>query len=246
MTCSAKSSTRGCRRRGGRRCTSLWRNCWSMMRTCGARRRRSPTTARWRCRWETAAAPSPRSSRRAGRRPPGWPLTRPPAIFAAPSRSPAASRPPTWRRYANTVTRCAGPANGEDARSAFLIGRKARPRDWRHRGAGTGRVRPHRVATMTESSRPDVIALLEEALAALDGEAAGRRDMRWLLTASLARELADGPDRDLPRAVALGSRRGGRRPGRRCPDRRRPPRAGVRAVRAVPTCAGSQAPRPNG
>jgi hypothetical protein len=29
--------------------------------------------------------------------------------------------------------------------------------------------------------------------------------VRWLLTASLARVLADGPDRDRPRAVALGA-----------------------------------------
>jgi len=60
------------------------------------------------------------------------------------------------------------------------------------------------VATLTESSRSGVIALLEEALAALDG--AGKADAdaaRWLLLASLARELADGPDRDLPRAVCL-------------------------------------------
>jgi hypothetical protein len=64
----------------------------------------------------------------------------------------------------------------------------------------------HRVATLTESSRSGVIALLEEALAALgaggtgDGGAA-----RWLLSASLARELADGPHCDLPRAVKLAS-----------------------------------------
>jgi len=61
----------------------------------------------------------------------------------------------------------------------------------------------HRVSTVTESSRSGVIALLEEALAALDGETAGGRAERWLLSASLARELADGPDRDLPRAAGL-------------------------------------------
>ncbi|HEY1343916.1 MAG TPA: AAA family ATPase, partial [Streptosporangiaceae bacterium] len=62
----------------------------------------------------------------------------------------------------------------------------------------------HRVATLTESSRSGVIALLEEALAALDGDAgAGAGATRWLLPASLARELADGPDRDLSRAVRL-------------------------------------------
>ena len=36
----------------------------------------------------------------------------------------------------------------------------------------------HRVATLTESSRSGVIALLEEALAALDGDAGSRRPMR--------------------------------------------------------------------
>jgi hypothetical protein len=58
----------------------------------------------------------------------------------------------------------------------------------------------HRVPTMTDCSRSGVIALLEEALAALDGEPSAER---WLLSASLARELADGPDRDLPRAAGL-------------------------------------------
>src|SRR5262249_59034088 len=62
----------------------------------------------------------------------------------------------------------------------------------------------HRVATPTESSRSGVIALLEEALAALDGDVgADAGATRWLLPASLARELADGPDRDLSRAVRL-------------------------------------------
>jgi hypothetical protein len=64
----------------------------------------------------------------------------------------------------------------------------------------------HRVTTRTESSRPDVVALLEEALAALSPQSpAGRPGMRWLLTASLARELADGPDRDLARAAAMAA-----------------------------------------
>jgi predicted ATPase len=61
----------------------------------------------------------------------------------------------------------------------------------------------HRVPTLTEASRSGTIALLEEALAALDGQQADARAERWLLAASLARELADGPDRDLPRAVRL-------------------------------------------
>ena len=92
--------------------------------------------------------------------------------------------------------------NSEDARSAFLTAAR------RARAAGDTAVLAraafglHRVATMTESSRADVIALLEEALAALGPRQA---DMRWLLTASLARELIDGPDRDRPRAIALGA-----------------------------------------
>ena len=61
----------------------------------------------------------------------------------------------------------------------------------------------HRVSTITDSSRSGVIALLEEALAALDETNAARCTEHWLLSASLARELADGPDRDLPRAVGL-------------------------------------------
>jgi hypothetical protein len=49
-----------------------------------------------------------------------------------------------------------------------------------------------------------VIALLEEALATLDGDAGAEAGAtRWLLPASLARELADGPDGDLSRAVRL-------------------------------------------
>ncbi len=64
----------------------------------------------------------------------------------------------------------------------------------------------HRVATLTESSRSAVIALLEEALAApdVDGTATSN-SVRWLLSASLARELADGPQSDLSRAVALAT-----------------------------------------
>ena len=64
----------------------------------------------------------------------------------------------------------------------------------------------HRITTLTESPRSGVIALLEEALAALG--ATGSTDggpARWLLSAALARELADGPHRDLSRAVGLAS-----------------------------------------
>ncbi|MFF0267649.1 ATP-binding protein [Kribbella sp. NPDC004536] len=53
----------------------------------------------------------------------------------------------------------------------------------------------HRVPTRTETCRADVVALLEEALRGSPGG--------WLLTASLARELSDGPDRDHERAVRL-------------------------------------------
>lgn len=67
----------------------------------------------------------------------------------------------------------------------------------------------HRITTLTESPRSEVIALLEEALTALTaldaGATAGGSPARWLLSASLARELADGPHRDLPRAAGLAS-----------------------------------------
>src|SRR5215472_13361127 len=95
---------------------------------------------------------------------------------------------------------------GEDARAA-LFGAAARAR-------ATGELAlfaraafgAHRVTTLTESSRSEVIALLEEALAALDAEGtANASPARWLLSASLARELADGPHSDLPRAVGLAS-----------------------------------------
>ena len=96
--------------------------------------------------------------------------------------------------------------HGEEARAA-LAGAAARARatgdtDMLIRAA----FGVHRITTLTESPRSGVIALLEEALAALgatgtaDGGAA-----RWLLSAALARELADGPHRDLSRAVGLAS-----------------------------------------
>jgi hypothetical protein len=93
--------------------------------------------------------------------------------------------------------------HGEEARAA-LAGVAARAR-----GTGDAELLAraafgvHRIATLTESPRSGVIALLEEALAGAgtaDGELA-----RWLLSAALARELADGPHRDLPRAVGLAS-----------------------------------------
>ena len=96
--------------------------------------------------------------------------------------------------------------HGEEARAA-LAGAAARARatgdtDMLIRAAFGA----HRITTLTELPRSGVIALLEEALAALgatgptDGGAA-----RWLLSAALARELADGPHRDLSRAVGLAS-----------------------------------------
>ena len=95
---------------------------------------------------------------------------------------------------------------GEDARAA-LFGAAARAR-----AAGDEALLAraafgaHRVATLTESSRSGVIALLEEALAAPGtGGTANASPARWLLSASLARELADGPHADLPRAVGLAS-----------------------------------------
>src|SRR5262249_37889773 len=60
----------------------------------------------------------------------------------------------------------------------------------------------HRVAAATESSRFAVIDLLEEALAGSALSAEGGRE-RWLISASLAREFADGPHRDLARGVEL-------------------------------------------
>ena len=96
--------------------------------------------------------------------------------------------------------------HGEEARAA-LAGAAARARatgdtDMLIRAA----FGVHRITTLTESPRSGVIALLEEALATLgaigpaDGGAA-----RWLLSAALARELADGPHRDLSRAAGLAS-----------------------------------------
>ena len=113
----------------------------------------------------------------------------------------AAANLATLCEYGDALRRA---GRGEDAQAAFLAAAA------RARAIGDSAVLAraafgaHRVATLTESSRSGVIALLEEALAALDGKAdAGAA--RWLLPASLARELADGPDQDLPRAVGLAS-----------------------------------------
>ena len=103
----------------------------------------------------------------------------------------------TLCEYGETLRRT---GHGEDAQAAFFAAAA------RARAIGDSALfaqaafGAHRVATLTESSRSGVIALLEEALAALDGDAGATR---WLLPASLARELADGPDRDLSRAVRL-------------------------------------------
>jgi hypothetical protein len=131
--------------------------------------------------------------------------------------------------------------HGEEARAA-LTGAAARARTT---GDTEMLIRAafgvHRITTLTESPRSRVIALLEEALAALgatgstDGGAA-----RWLLSAALARELADGPHRDLPRAVGLASAavEGARAAAR--------PACSPTRCSRWPTYAGSRAPRPNG
>jgi len=96
--------------------------------------------------------------------------------------------------------------HGEDAQ-AVLLGAAARARAIGDKALfARAAFGAHRVTTLTESSRSRVLVLLEEALAALDAEGtADGSPARWLLSASLARELADGPDRDLPRAVGLAS-----------------------------------------
>jgi tetratricopeptide (TPR) repeat protein len=103
--------------------------------------------------------------------------------------------------YAEALRRA---GHGEDAQAAFFTA-AARAREM---GDGALFARAafgaHRVTTLTESSRSSVIALLADALSELDGEAgADLRATRWLLPAALARELADGPDRDLSRAARL-------------------------------------------
>ena len=171
MTCSARSSTTGCRRHGGRRCTSRVAGLLEQRRRPGGEpRRRSPTTAAWRGRWVTVTARSLRWPRRAGKRRPGRPSTRRPPICAAPSTSPAARRRPAWRRCASTGTRCAGPATARTRRPRSSRRRRAPARPATRVLFARAAFGAHRVATLTESSRSGVIALLEEALAALDGE----------------------------------------------------------------------------
>ena len=88
--------------------------------------------------------------------------------------------------------------HGEDAQAAFFAAAA------RARAIGDGALfaraafGAHRVATLTESSRSGVIACWSRRSprsTVTPGLTAGA--MRWLLPASLARELADGPDRDL-------------------------------------------------
>ncbi len=96
--------------------------------------------------------------------------------------------------------------HGEDAQAA-LLGAAARARATGDKALlARAAFGAHRVATLTDSSRSWVIALLEEALAALgaEGTATGS-PARWLLSASLARELAEGPHCDLPQAAGLAS-----------------------------------------
>jgi hypothetical protein len=96
--------------------------------------------------------------------------------------------------------------HGEDAQAA-LLGAAARARTAGDKALlARAAFGAHRVATLTESSRSRVIALLEEALAELEtGETGDASPARWLLSASLAREFADGPHCDLPRAVGFAS-----------------------------------------
>ena len=93
--------------------------------------------------------------------------------------------------------------NGEDARCRIPHRRQACPRSRRHRGAGPRRIRP------APGGHDDRIVACGRDRAARGGARRSsdprQADMRWLLTASLARELADGPDRDRPRAAALGA-----------------------------------------
>ena len=191
----------GLPRRGGRRCTSPWRSCWSVMRTWRPRRRRSPTTARWRCRWETAAGRWPRLSRRAGRRPPGWPSTRPPVIFAVLSTSPAASRAPVPGRCANTATRCAG------RETARAHGPRSSPPPGAPAPLVTPRCGPRRVRPAPRGHDDRIVACGRDRAARGGARRARTRAGRHAVavTASLARELTDGPDRDRPRAIALGA-----------------------------------------
>ena len=112
---------------------------------------------------------------------------------------PAAVDLATLCEYGDALRRA---GHGEDARAALLGAAE------RAQAAGDAALfaraafGTHRVTTVTELSRSEVIALLDDALAALEREGAADGDpARWLLSASLARELADGPDGDLPRAV---------------------------------------------
>jgi hypothetical protein len=116
---------------------------------------------------------------------------------------PAAADLATLCEYGDALRRT---GRGEDAQ-AVLLGAAARARAADDTGLlARAAFGVHRITTLTESPRSEVIALLEEALTALG--AAGTADgspARWLLSASLARELADGPHRDLLRAVGLAS-----------------------------------------
>lgn len=113
----------------------------------------------------------------------------------------AAADLPMLCEYGDALRRS---GHGEDAQAVFFVA-AARARAIGDSAlAARAAFGAHRVATLTESSRSGVLVLLEEALAALDGDARADADAaRWLLLASLARELADGPDRDLPRATHL-------------------------------------------
>ncbi len=127
---------------------------------------------------------------------------------------PGVAAPGVVCRHAEALRRA---GNGDDARAAFRVAAR------RARALGDAGVLAraafglHRVPTLTDSSRSDVIALLEEAIVALTGTpadpsreragppAAADGGTRWLVTAALARELTDGPGSDRSRAATLAA-----------------------------------------
>ncbi|WP_219419859.1 ATP-binding protein, partial [Pseudonocardia nigra] len=111
--------------------------------------------------------------------------------------TPPVTDPAALVEFADALRRA---GNLDEARATFLTAAA------RARGAGDldrlaqAAVGAHRVTTATDASHREVIALLEEAVAAI---APGSPGDRCRLLAALARELCDGPARDEPRALAL-------------------------------------------
>ncbi len=112
---------------------------------------------------------------------------------------PAAAELGVLCEYGDALRRA---GDGDDARSAFLAAARRARATCDAAVLARAAFGMHQVATLTESSRSDVIALLDEALAA-SGPLPS--DTRWMLSASLARELADGPESDRARATALAT-----------------------------------------